>query len=230
MSRMFTIPTPNGQKVMRTWNVFVGCRFECTYCNARRLALTRLKRLPRYQDGFQPHLVYEEMGRQFAAGDFVFISYMGDISFASLGIVQSILGQVALQPDVNFLTCTKNPSIYKSWPARLPANLYLGATIETNRDYGLSNAPVPMYRYLAMKQLFHPRTLISIEPICDFDLDILLGWMDDIGPDIIEVGADNYHNNLLEPPWDKVQKLIEGLEYICQTVIRKVGLERLERQ
>lgn len=39
MTRMF-------KTVSRTWNVFKGCRFECTYYNARKMAETRLKDSP----------------------------------------------------------------------------------------------------------------------------------------------------------------------------------------
>ena len=228
MSRMFHIPTTQGFKPMRTWNVYVGCLFECTYCNARHTAITRLRNSPRYKDGFSPHLVEEELGRKFKSGDFVFVGYMGDISFASRPIIIDLCTRIAEQPEVDFLFCTKNPLIYSYWHIVWPENLYLGATIETNRDYHLTRAPAPLYRYFAMRALSHPKKFISIEPVCDFDLDTLLKWMDDIQPSIVEVGADNYHNDLPEPPWDKVEKLIKGLEDICPTVVKKVGLERLE--
>lgn len=57
-TRMFTI---DGKR-MKTWNVQVGCYFNCTYCSARNLALTRLKNTDRYREGFKPHLVELEVG------------------------------------------------------------------------------------------------------------------------------------------------------------------------
>jgi len=222
-SRMFQV----GGKPMKTWNCFVGCNYLCTYCNARKTALTRLKNSPRYQDGFTPHLVEKELSRKFYPGDFVFVSYMGDISFASRPVIIDLTARISEQPEVDFLFCSKSPLHYWYWNVVWPENLHLGATIETNRDYHLTRAPAPLYRYLAMRALSHPKTLISIEPVCDFDLDTLLGWMGDIQPSIVEVGADNYHNDLPEPPWEKVEKLIKGLEDICPTVVQKVGLERL---
>jgi len=223
-SRMFQV----SGKVMRTWNCFVGCLYDCTYCNARKTALTRLKNSPRYRNGFSPHLVQEEMGKKFPPGEFVFIAYMGDISFVNSHFLAKILNKVSAQPDVNFLFCTKNPMKYRLWPANLPANLYLGATIESTENYGLSRAPSPADRYLAMCYLEHPKKFISIEPVCDFDLDTMLSWMAQINPEIIEVGADNYHNNLPEPPWGKVERLLNHLKSICPTVVEKVGLHRLE--
>ena len=230
-SRMFQV----GGKPMRTWNVHVGCHFDCIYCNARRTALTRLRNSPRYKDGFTPHLVEKELSKKFDPGDFVFVGYMGDISFASRSIIMNLCQRINEQPEVNFLFCTKNPLIYANtnvWPE----NLYLGATIETNRDYNLTRAPAPLHRYEAMRALDHPKKFISIEPICDFHLRTLVAWMKEIGPEIIEIGADNYHNNLPEPkseksgaraPW-KVNWLLEDLREFCPTVVEKVGLERLK--
>jgi len=216
-----------GGKPMKTWNCFVGCLFECTYCNARKTALTRLKHSPRYKDGFNPHLVENVLSRKFKSGDFVFVSYQGDIAFASRPIIVDLCCRIIEQPEVNFLFCSKSPINYWHWHIYWPVNLYLGATIETNRDYHLTRAPAPLHRYTAMRALDHPKKFISIEPVCDFDLDEMLSWMAEINPQIIEVGADNYHNDLPEPPWDKVERLIKGLEDICPTVVRKVGLERL---
>jgi len=223
-SRMFQV----GGKPMRTWNCWVGCDFLCTYCNARQLALTRLRNSPRYRDGFTPHLVEEELSRKFAPGDFVFVGYMGDISFASRPIIVDLTCRIAEQPEVDFLFCTKSPFHYWYWHMVWPENLYLGATIETNRDYHLTRAPAPLYRYIAMRALDHPKKFLSIEPVCDFDLDEMLSWITEIDPQIIEVGADNYRNNLPEPPWEKVEKLLKGLENICPAVVHKVGLERLQ--
>lgn len=231
MSRMFVVPGLGGPQVMKTWNVFVGCRFGCRYCNARKLAEGRLRNVPRYQGGFDsPHLVKEELGRKFSPRDFVFAAYMGDISFASPAEVQLILNCVWNQPDTRFLFCTKDPSVYTSWGLEYPPNLYLGATIETNFDYGLTLAPKPAWRHKAMKSLTHPHKFISIEPLMDFHLRTMLDWMKDIGPEIIEVGGDNYRNGLPEPAehqrW-KVRLLLEELKKISPVVVEKVGLERL---
>ncbi|MBA7601842.1 hypothetical protein ES703_08926 [subsurface metagenome] len=224
-SRMFQV----GGKPMKTWNVWVGCDYLCTYCNARKAALTRLKHSPRYRNGFMPHLVEEELGRKFKPGDFVFVGYQGDISFAWRQLIVNLCCSITEQPDVDFLFCSKSPLHYWYWHIVWPENLRLGATIETNRDYHLTRAPAPLYRYMAMRALDHPKKFISLEPICDFDLDKMLSWMAEINPQIIEVGADNYHNNLPEPPWEKVEKLLNGLKTFCPTVVEKVGLHRLEK-
>lgn len=225
-SRMFQV----GGKPMKTWNVHVGCDHGCTYCNARKASLNRLKNSPRYRDGFSPHLVKEDLNRKFKPGDFVFVGYMGDISFASRPVIVDLCARLSEQPEVDFLFCSKNPLMYWFWHIRWPDNLYLGATIETDLDFHLTKAPPPAYRFAAMRALDHPKKFISIEPICDFTVSELVRWMADIGPQIIEVGADNYNNNLPEPPWDKVELLLKALRLTCPNVIEKVGLERLKKE
>ncbi len=227
MSRMFLIDG----KPMKTWNCWVGCDFLCTYCNARQLALTRLRNSPRYRDGFTPHLVEEELSRKFAPGDFVFVGYMGDISFATREQFLRILRRVRQFPQTNFLIQSKNPKQFydwrEDWGIVLPPNVYPSTTIESNRDYGLTKAPPPIERFRYLTGYPHNLKFLSIEPIMDFDLDELTRWVRLMQPDIIEVGADNYHNHLPEPPWSKVEQLLGKLREICPNVVEKEGLERL---
>jgi len=230
MSRMFLIPINGELRPMRTWNCFVGCDYFCTYCNARQLALTRLQNSPRYQDGFKPHLVESELSRRFKPGEFIFVGYMGDISFASRDEAYCILSIIRKFPQTDFLLCSKNPACFFDWDLNIPPNVFPGTTIETNWDLGLSKSPAPLHRYKAMRALGHQKKFISIEPICDFDLGEMLTWMEEIKPEIVEVGADNYHNNLPEPKWYKVKSLLHGLRNFCPTVIEKSGLHRLERR
>jgi DNA repair photolyase len=199
------------KSVTRTWNPFVGCLFQCTYCWARRLAETKLKDSPRYRDGFQPKPVEEELTRQFKPGEFVFVSDMGDIAWASRSWVVEILERIMRFPQTDFLLQSKNPRKFSEWHLYVPANVYLGTTIETTEDYGFTKAPPPWERYLALASLRHPRKFISIEPIMDFRLDLLTEWIEKIGPDIVEVGYDNYNNRLTEPKLDKTLELIQRI-------------------
>lgn len=221
MSRMF-------KSIDKTWNVFVGCRFDCTYCNARKTALTRLKHLDRYKDGFKPHLVESELKKTFKPGEFIFVSYMGDIAHASQYEFSQILSRIRQFPKTDFLLCSKSPGTFYRFGIDIPDNVILGTTIESNFDYGHSKAPTPEVRWKSLGVLNNPRKFLSIEPIMDFDLFTMLKWIKARKPEIIEVGADNYHNNLPEPPWEKVEKLLTNLRAICPQVIEKAGLERLK--
>lgn len=222
MSRMF-------KSINRTWNVFVGCNWDCTYCNARKAALTRFKHIDRYKDGFHPHLVESELNKNtFKPGEFIFVAYMGDISFASHNELNRIIDVIEKFPDTRFLLQTKNPSrFFYNCPPQFPSNIIFGTTIETNRDKKYSKAPSPHDRYVALSRIIAPR-FISIEPIMDFDLDILTSWIDQLHPEIVEIGADNYHNNLLEPTPYKVESLIYGLKSVGIKIVEKDGLERLK--
>ena len=215
--------------VTQTWNPFTGCNFNCRYCWACDMATGRLKNTERYKDGFLPAEHPEELKKKFKPGDFVFITDMGDISFASHQALLRILNVVVNHPETRFLFQTKKPSMFLNgymWPP----NCYHGTTIETNRDTSeYSLAPEPARRFFDISLDRHPHKFISIEPVMDFDLPILGGWILDIGPEIVEIGADNYRNGLPEPDWDKVRELIANLESQGIKVVEKDGLRRLEK-
>ena len=221
MNRMFTY---NGGRMV-TWNPFTGCNFSCSYCWARKLAEGKLKKS--YPDGFIPAIHPDRFNKRFKPDDFVFISSMGDISLSSDEDFSRVLTRTLDFPKTNFLFCSKDPKNYGRIGIRVP-NIYLGTTIETTEDYHLSKAPSPYDRFLALSKFPYHR-FISIEPIMDFDLFQLLDWLEILKPDIVEVGADNYHNHLPEPSSQKLESLLYHLKHICPTVIEKQGLERLKR-
>lgn len=226
MSRMFQIDG----RPMQTWNPFSGCLFQCAYCWARPLALGRLKNRGKYANGFDPTFHPETLTKRFKPGSFVFISSMGDISFAKTSDVARILELVRGFPQTSFLFCTKDPGGYLQWEDMgFPDNLYLGATIESNRVYdSISKAPAPMKRYLALGAVKHPRKFVAIEPVMDFNLLILVKWLKGIAPEIVEVGADNHGHSLPEPAPEKLGRLLEELRTFVPTVVEKAGLDRLK--
>ena len=73
----------------------------------------------------------------------------------------------------------------------------------------------------------HDRKFLSIEPVMDFDLSVMLAWAGILQPDIVEIGADNYHNHLPEPDGKTIKALIQGIKELCPVVVEKPGLERL---
>ncbi len=221
MSRMF-------KTITKTWNPFTGCLFNCTYCWSRKLVTGRLKDTPKYREnGFALTFHPNELKTKFKPKEFVFVSSMGDISFANNYEWEAILRVIRNYPDTKFLVQTKSPMLFlNNW--QWPLHVYHGTTIETNRKNELiSKAPPVTRRYHDMRYNGHPHKFISIEPVMDFDLDILLEWIKEISPEIVEVGADNYHNHLVEPPWEKVEALLEALCKFVPRVVEKDGLERL---
>lgn len=61
----------------------------------------------------------------------------------------------------------------------------------------------------------------------DFDLDTFLGWIKQLNPEIIEIGGDNYQNNLPEPSPEKLRSLLDGMRAAGLKVKEKDGLSRL---
>lgn len=242
MSRMF-------KSVTTTWNPQVGCLYNCVYCWARELAETKLKDVPRYKNGFRPLFISNELRKRFQPGWFVFVTDMGDLFgyWVPLETIRSVLRCIARWSGTTFLLQTKNPARFLEVREDLPANVYLGTTIETDsylhglvfdsvgawsaylKEHKVTGAPIPFQRYMAISnsRLGPWRKFISIEPIMDFDLETVVHWMKEIAPDIIEVGGDNHGHNLCEPSWDKVQALLSELRKICPDVKEKTGLERL---
>ncbi len=214
MSRMF-------KTITRTWNPFTGCGFECRYCWARKLALGKCH-YPDFKPAFHP----ERLKVKFKPDDFVFVTSMGDVSYASWPELRQILEVIKINPQSRFLIQTKEPNMFldgQIWGE----NIYQGCTIETNRSIPISKAPPPVERYHAVATNNHPHKFLSIEPIMDFDAEIFFAWILDMKPEIIEIGADNYHNNLPEPEPRKLLDFMNGLVKVGFNVKQKDGLGRL---
>ncbi|MGC9113181.1 DUF5131 family protein [Acidilobus sp.] len=117
-------------------------------------------------------------------------------------------------PSTRFMFLTKNPARYGEFLDLFPRGSVLGATIETNRDdlaRSVSRAPPPLARHEAMAELRWPYKYVSIEPIMDFDLDVMVSWVADIRPVSVHVGYDNWNSRLPEPPLWKTRELVRRL-------------------
>lgn len=213
--------------VTSTWNPVTGCFYNCNYCWARQLAITKLSNSKRYSEGFKPMINETEFRSKFVKGDIIFVSDMGDLfgKFVPSDWIRRVLDHTSKFPEADFLFMTKNPERYQEFLHCMPENSILGATIETNVDEilqvdKLSNAPLPSERYNAMKTLDWGKKIISIEPIVDFEVQTFTKWIEDIYPFLVYVGYDNYNCHLREPPLNKTIQLIERIsEYTL--VIKK---------
>ena len=90
----------------------------------------------------------------------------------------------------------------------------------------ISYAPSPYQRYFYMRLV--PRRMVSIEPIMDFDLDVMVRWIKDIHPKFVSIGADSKGHNLPEPPAWKVERLIEELKKFTEVKVKE-NLNRIVR-
>lgn len=124
-----------------------------------------------------------------------------------------------------YLFQSKNPSRFKDWT--FPTDTILGTTIESNRcccDF-TPKAPCTSQRYLTMKDIPYHK-MVSIEPIMNFGLDILVDWIKQIAPEFVSIGADSKGHHLPEPPANKIKALIEALQEITEVKI-KDNLKRI---
>lgn len=231
--RMFEIA---GQR-MTTWNVLHGCRFDCSYCSVRSLVATKLSKAPKYARGMEPGLAEREINRHFKPGEWVFVGYMGDVACQPFDNVRRVLERIDSMPEVNFYFQSKDPAAFLDWHGGwpLPRNITFGTTLETNRAYTFSCAPPPVARLEGLFRLKSAgyggphKTMLSIEPVMDFDLGTFSWWIDAISPERVFIGADNYGHNLPEPSESKLRSLIEAVKSTCPEVILKPGIERLLR-
>ncbi len=202
------------------WNPITGCCHDCVYCWARRLALTRLKRSSRYREGFKPRFNEKELKRKFKHR-IVFVGFMGDMWAECIPDtwIRRVLERLQKFDDGShlFFFLTKNPDRYRDFLDIIPRHSLIGVTIETNRDeyfekYKISRAPLPSERYKAFVNLNWHWKNITIEPVMDFDMDVMLRWVESIDPVLIYVGYDSLRVGLPEPALDKVKMFVRVLE------------------
>jgi len=209
--------------VTHTWNPIRGCRHDCSYCYVRRL---------RGYD-MTPRLSEKALAENLGNGNTIFVGSTADMfgSWVPKEWIFRVLGKCLDFSGNIYLFQTKNPARVDGFlhPVDFfPPRRVLGTTLETNR-YLDGGAPSPQARFLAMRELFGVRRMLSIEPVMDFDLEIFVAWLREIAPDFVSLGADSGHHNLPEPGPEKLEALIAaGREF---TEVRlKPNLQRLRGQ
>ena len=206
------------------------CPHRCSYCAIQAMA----KRFPAMKDKYSGplRLIEDEFKVKYGTGKTIFIENCNDLFAEEVpgDLVLRILTHCSLWPENTYVFQTKNPGRYSKFIDFLPANRILGCTIETNRDMStISQAPHPEKRASAMLLLGRERKFVTIEPVLDFDVDILSKWIAGTSPDFVNIGADSKGHGLPEPPMWKVEALIKSLKESGIEIREKHNLERLMR-
>lgn len=175
------------------------------------------------------HFAEKELETNLGSGNFIFVGSSTDMWVEDMPRIwiESVLNYCIFYQN-RYLFQSKNPRRFTRFT--FPSDVVLGTTIETNRLYGtdISKAPPVGQRAIWMKEISLPR-MVSIEPIMDFDFDILVHWIRQIAPIFVSIGADSKGHNLPEPSAKKTKALIEELQGVSKVYI-KDNLKRLLRQ
>jgi DNA repair photolyase len=195
--------------VTHTWNTIKGiCPHGCTYCYMNRWGKLNPVRFDE-----------KEFKTDLGQGNFIFVGSSCDM-FAKEIPGQWITKTLDYCSKFNnaYLFQTKNPEAIND--NYLPANSVVCTTIETNREYPdiMKKSPIPIARAEAMAYQIDSSIpkYVTIEPIMDFDIRLMVYWMQCIKPVQINIGADTGKNNLPEPSVVKIRELIAELEKITK--------------
>lgn len=209
--------------VSYTWNPLAGkCQHDCHYCYMKRSFLGNLKK---YKG--EVRLAEEELDTDLGSDRTIFVGSATDIfgEWVPESAIKSILSYCRKFPN-NYLFQSKNPGRIAEFLELLPKNSIIGTTLETNREYNISQAPQPPQRYQDFLSIEYPRKMVSIEPILDFDLEEFLMWIEKINPEFVSIGADSKNYDLQEPDSNKIEELIKGIKAFTE-IRSKKNLKRV---
>lgn len=203
--------------VTHTWNPIKGtCPHNCSYCY--------MKRFPQGKLRLDEKCLKDNLGK----GNYIFVGSSTDMfaeNIPSAWIIDSL--RYCESFDNKYLFQSKNPERMYRLLEHFPKNVIFGTTIESNTTYYLQNCPPPEIRAWWIQKLNEVNVMVSIEPIMDFNLKIMVKWLEGISPKFISIGADSKNHNLPEPSWEKVQMLIKELKKFTKVII-KDNLNRLK--
>lgn len=208
-----------------TWNPVGGeCFHNCEYCYRNDMM-----QLPPVKNKYSGEPRYIDESVPSEKNKIVFVCSMTDLFAEEMPekIIKKVLQKSRNHPNQKFLFQSKNPMRFNEFIDLFPENFVLGTTIESDKDYGLSNAPKPSERWWALSRYSDCEVMVSIEPILDFGLENLVSMIKDLHPEFVSIGADSKGKNLSEPDWKKVKKLIGKLEDFTE-IREKKNLGRLK--
>lgn len=207
--------------VTHVWSPMVGCSHQCRYCYVRNYRV--LPEVPVLNESDFPDL---------GAGRTIFVGHMCDMFCAASRSddVARVLAHCRRFAN-EYVFQTKNPRrlLQLCHAGELPTARIVGTTIETNREDlsgSLSLAPSPFDRSNALSCL-PGRRFVTIEPILDFDPDLLVALIAGAMPEFVNIGADSKGHGLPEPSGEKVLELVRLLGVAGITIRKKVNLGRL---
>ena len=208
--------------ITHTWNTVKGeCFHDCSYCYMKRWG--KLKPV-RFDE--------KELKTDLGTGNFIFVGSSCDMFAENIPDewIRKTLNHME-KFDSKHLLQTKNPTRVLDFidACVITDKCVVCTTIESNKDLieFKRNSPNVFKRAFAMNELSQIiDTYVTIEPIMDFDMDIMVQLIRDCIAKQVNIGADSGRNNLPEPTKEKVLQLVSELQKF--TVIHnKSNLQRL---
>ena len=206
-----------------TWTPLPGCDHGCKFCWAESLT-KRFKRS--WEPHFRPHYLKDKMPDD---GSWIFVGSMGDTFCKGMKTewILKLLDFIKENKANNvYLLMTKNPERFLEFLPRLEEikdKVILGTTLETTGATPWSSAPPTNKRAQALElmKVMGFKTFLSLEPLADFDLERMVRWIDEINPEAIEIGLENYTNFTTPPHEHKIIELLfmlegQGIHYILK--------------
>jgi hypothetical protein len=209
-------------KDTKSWNSFVGCKFDCVYCKDSYKKLVawngRVRHCSKCLE-YTPHTHPERLDR-LPSDRVLWIASTGDISFCAPTFARQIFQSMRQDTRKNriFLLQSKNPEYFSQFIPDFPKNTVLMTTIESNINYpGVTKAPPVAKRFDDFLQLPWPRKALVMEPVLNFDVEVIEDWAKRLKPEAIFIGFESKRKcNLIEPSSSKVvalHKRLQGLGF-----------------
>lgn len=192
--------------VTHMWSPVRGkCKHECDYCYMKRFPLPPM------------NLNEKELNSRLGEDNVIFVCHTADLFADDVPSewIEQVLWKCREAPKNKYLFQSKNPGRFVEFIDKYPPSIIFGTTIETNRTtYVESKAPTYTDRAEAIGELSDEgyETIVTIEPIYDFDLDELVAILTSAKPTWINIGADSKNNDIPEPSKEKIVELIETLK------------------
>lgn len=214
--------------VTHTWNTIKGkCPHKCSYCYVKKW-------------GSQPELHFDEkeLKTDLGTGNTIFVGSSCDMFADAIPPewVIRTLQHCEKYPGNTYFLQTKNPKGFMDYGVYIASldKIILCTTIETNlhfdsvfsNDNIMGDAPDTQERKAQFLRIPIKEKMITIEPIMDFDLKVMVRWMKESDVIQVNIGADSQKSGLPEPSKEKVLELISELEKFT-TVHQKSNLKRL---
>ena len=205
--------------VTHTFNTIKGkCPHGCIYCYCKK-----------WGEQSRLHFDDKELKTDLGKDNFIFVGSSCDM-WASQIQDEWIYKTTnhCRQFENKYLFQTKDTEHLFQLRTLLPQNSVIGTTIETDQAYDeMGDTPSVIDRAEYLSVINYIPKMVTIEPIMDFNLIIMVELIKGCNPEWVNIGANTAHwVDLPEPPKEKILELIEALKEFTEVKIKK-NLKRL---